>query len=546
MEKVRENKGGVIISNVWMISREYNDLAGAGGVKDVVAQLADALVGTGNCRVSIVLPRYGFINRKEHGFAPLCRSGGALEPLRFPVDMNYGLKERRESCAVWWKTRQNLTLYLIEAERFAEKYDVYTYTDREAAEEDWKKSGTGHYDYFAMNVLLQKAALELMVCLDEKPDVIHCHDGHTALIPALIHECQGWRCFYRHTGCLVTVHNAGLGYHQEVADLPFAQGITGLPWSVIGKNRLSGKFDPLLTAGSYAVLNTVSSNYAQELMYSEEDVRTDWLGHALAARGQTIEGVTNGIQPEAFDPTRAEVAGLAAAFDPASAAELNGKRRCKEQLLRALALGELTAGVEVFGTLAVEPEQPLYTFIGRLSEQKGVDHFLAAIEKLFSDNRSGQAVVLGSGSDYLEAAIRSMIMDNGLKGRLCFLRGFNLELANQVYAAGDFFVIPSRYEPCGLTDYIAQLFGAVPVVHHVGGLVKVVDGVTGIAYRGDSAEDLYEALLRAQELYNHPGKMREMQRAAVLRIRAWYTWDVVKEKYLELYKQALLRRRKES
>ncbi|WP_228721408.1 glycogen synthase [Desulfosediminicola ganghwensis] len=547
MEKIPALNGGGIISNIWMISREYNDLAGAGGVKDVVFQLSESLIKEDSCRVSIVLPGYGFINPEQAGFKPIYRRGKRQDRLRFGVDMNYGLEERRESCMVWFKKEKAVTLYLIEADRFSEKFDVYTYTDEEAAREAWKKTGTGHYDYFAMNVLLQKAALELMVCLDEKPDVIHCHDGHTALIPALIYECQGWRCFFKDTGCLVTIHNAGVGYHQEVADLPFAHGITGLPWSVIGENRLSGKFDPLLTAGSYAVLNTVSSNYAKELMESEEDARTDWLGHALAARGYTIEGVTNGIQPESFNPLKAKELGLAASYDPSSEEdELAGKRQCKERLLRTLAEKELPAGLELFGEIAVKPDDPLFTFIGRLSEQKGIDHFLVAIENLFSEYEDCQAVILGSGSEYLDAAIRSLSLKKELAGRLCFVRGFSLELANHIYAGGDFFVIPSRYEPCGLTDYMAQLFGAVPVVHHVGGLVKVVDNETGIAYRGDSADELYGALVRAQELYLQPDKMRKMQRMAVRKIREEYTWDVVKKKYLELYRQAMLRREKAS
>lgn len=546
MEKLPGQSVHIDIGNIWMISREYNDLAGAGGVKDVVCQLADALISQRVCRISVVLPRYGFIRPEDQGFSPLLSSGSQQEPLQFLVDMNYGLKERRETCSVWVKQEPQLTLYLVEAERFAEKFNVYTYTEKEAAAEDWKKPGTGHYDYFAMNVLLQKAALELLVCLDEKPDVIHCHDGHTALIPALLQECQGWRSFFKNTGCLVTIHNAGVGYHQEVADLPFAHGITGLPWSVIGENRLSGKFDPLLAAGSYAVLNTVSSNYAAELMHSDEDARTDWLGHALAARGHTMEGITNGIQPESFNPSQGERFGLAASFDPASEGELPGKKKCKEQLLRSLAQGELPDGLEHFGEIAVALDQPLFTFIGRLSEQKGIDHFLAAIEQLFSRYQSGQAVILGSGSEYLDAAIRSLTLQKDMQGRICFIRGFSLEFANLVYAAGDFFVIPSRYEPCGLTDYIAQLFGALPIVHHVGGLVKVVDNETGLAYRGESADELYAALVRALELYQEPEKIRSMQRLAVQLIRHKYTWDVVKGKYLELYRQAVFRRREAS
>jgi starch synthase len=527
------------IQNIWMLSREYGDLAGAGGVKDVVRQLAESLAGDGSRRVSVVIPMYGFVNPKDHNLTPLQDPLQSTQQLQFQVDMDYGLKERREECRVWGGSVGKVFLYLIEADRFLEKKSVYTYTEKDAVEQEWKQSGMGHYDYFAMNVLLQKSSLELMVILGEKPDVIHCHDGHTALVPALIHECQGWRGYFRDTGCLVTIHNAGTGYHQEVADLPFAHGVTGLSWRSIGNNRLDGKFDPFLAAGQFALLNTVSENYARELQETDEDLRTDWLGHTLLQRGITIEGITNGICPDFFSPVRGETLGIPASYDPASSdRELQGKRECKKHLLQLLAMDSGTIGLETFGCLQGDTMQPLFTFIGRLSEQKGVDHFLEAIERLFTEHQQGQAVILGTGSAFLEAGILSLAAKKGLQGRICFLRGYSPEIANLVYAAGDFFIIPSRYEPCGLTDYIAQLFGAVPVVHHVGGLVKVRDGETGISYSGGTVDALLEALQRALTLYEKKAELRSMQRQAVELILEKYTWEVVTKQYVELYKKA--------
>lgn len=533
------------LNNIWMLSREYGELAGAGGVKDVVSQLAAALAVIPGLAVRVVLPRYGFIRPMEHGFSPLMDPLNTKRELEFEVDMNYGLEERRERCRVWTATFGGVVLYMVEAERFVEKAGVYTYTDKDSGWEHWKKTGMGHYDYFAMNVLLQKSSLELMVLLGEKPDVIHCHDGHTALVPSLINEFQGWRSYFRDTGCLVTIHNAGMGYHQEIADLPFAHGLTALPWQSINENRLSGKFDPFLAAGRYAVVNTVSENYARELQETEADEATDGLGHALLERGVTLEGVTNGISPDLFQPADGEALGLPASFDPADPKDaLAGKRDCKEYLLKLVATEIEVGGVELYGSLEKDSMEPLFTFIGRLSEQKGVDHFLSAIEKLFMEYEHGQAVVLGNGNEDMEAAILSLAAKKSVHGRICFLRGFSSKLANLIYAAGDFFVIPSRYEPCGLTDYIAQLFGSIPVVHHVGGLVKVEDGRTGIAYQDGSAEALHEALGRALRLFEDKSTLREMQRAAVKEIREKYTWDVVKEHYLALYAKAKAQRAK--
>jgi starch synthase len=115
-------------------------------------------------------------------------------------------------------------------------------------------------------------------------------------------------------------------------------------------------------------------------------------------------------------------------------------------------------------------------------------------------------------------------------------------VANKVYAAGDFFVMPSNYEPCGLTDYIAQLFGNIPLVHQVGGLIKVVDGETGLAYKGNTRENLLSCLERAMVLYGNHGDMRRMQRRAARLIFEKYTWNVVMEQYLDLYQRARERR----
>ena len=529
------------IRKIWMLSREYGEIAGAGGVKDVCKQLAQSFVARKTCDVRVVLPLYGFIDPEKLGCSML-QDTLVQRPLEFPIDMHYAMKERWERVRVWTCTIAGVVLYLLDSRRFREKRDVYTYTSYEESTDGWKHAGSGHYDYFAMNVLLQKAALELMILLDEHPDVIHCHDGHTAIVPALINECPGYRSYFRWTGCLVTLHNAGIGYHQEVADLPFAHAITGLPWYLIESNCLNAAFDPILAASHYALLNTVSENYARELQKTDNDRLTGWIGHLLADRGVRIEGVTNGIDPADFNPSFPEQAGIAGAFDPADPGDaLAGKRLCKMSLVAAIRTGKLPDGLEIVGSLKENEKIPIFTFIGRLSRQKGVDILITTLMTFMQRHPDCQALFLGSGDKMEEQRIRSLVAMEELTGRICFLRGYSPRVANQVYAAGDFFVIPSRYEPCGLTDYIAQLFGNIPVVHHVGGLVKVVDGKTGISYRGGPAE-LEAALERAIALFTAPAEMRRMQQEAVMRIREKHTWDQVMQAYQQLYEKARLKR----
>lgn len=520
------------ISSVAIITREYGSLAGAGGVKDVARQLAVALAKSGRA-VSVILPRYGFMDPQALGF-----TRGDVD---FDVDMSYPQEERRELVSVWRRQQQEVDIYLIDSPRFQEKTGVYTYTAQDERHNPSHHQGSGHYDYFAMNVLLQKAALCLLIRLGAKPEVIHCHDGHTALLPAMAREEDGFRHYFRGTGFVVTIHNAGLGYHQEVDDLPFVQSITGLPARVIQDNLLQGAFDPFLAASSYAVLNTVSENYARELRETEDDLLTGWLGHTLQDRGVALQGVTNGIDPVDFDPARPQALGLPAAFVPGHsgpAGERPGKETCREDLCRAI-VGHRLDSVRQNGVLDVRPELPLFTFIGRLSSQKGVDKMIEALKYLLPIDPDFQILIMGSGQKEIEEGLIALTHERRYQGRVCLLRGFDPMLANRVYAAGDFFLIPSRYEPCGLTDFIAQLFGNLPIVHHVGGLVKVEDGVTGFAFHHFSGIALAEAMQRALHVFRTSrSTIVGMQQAAVALIEQRYTWDMVMARYLELYAAA--------
>ena len=530
---------------VWMVSREYDKLAGAGGVKDVCRQLAETMAARGDCLVRVILPRYGFMDAARLGFSRVRvgqgsgRIGGRRYEHIFAVDMNYPAEERRESVAVWQAIVNGVTIFLVEADRFATKRGVYTYTEEDEREVAWQRKGGGHYDYFAMNILLQKAALDLMILLDERPDVIHCQDGHAATLPAMMRENSGYRHYFRHTGAVVTIHNAGLGYHQEIGDLAFAQAVTGLPMQVIMKGRLGSSFDPFMAASEYAILNTVSEQYAQELQATPDDARTGWLGHALLERGVILAGITNGIDPASFDPSIPESLDLAAGYS-VFRGELEGKKQCKRSLLETIAGHGPWEQVKQYGTLAVSPDMPLCTFIGRLTEQKGVDILIHALDELLLEESSVQILIFGSGAPQFEKELEHLATSGMGQGRICFLKGYDPSLANKVYAAGDFFLIPSRYEPCGLTDYIAQLLGNLPIVHRVGGLVKVINGETGFSYDENASASLATAIAGALAVFRQePAKIRLMQRAAVDRIVRDHTWEKVLEAYLHLYRQAM-------
>lgn len=508
-----------------MIAREYKGIAGAGGVKDVVCELSEALARVGH-EITVIMPCYGFIDPKNFDFKPY---GRELE-----IDMDYAHEERREKVGFLKSEINGVGIVLVKAGRFSEKLGVYTYTEKEERLNPSHKKGEGHYDYFAMNVLHQKATLALAVSLGLKPDVFHCHDGHAALTPALMREIEGFRHYFYGVGALITIHNAGIGYHQDVADIPFAKAVTGLPWRFIYSSLLNGNFDPFLAGAAYGAINTVSENYARELRETELDAMTGWLGHALLDRGIRLEGITNGINMDDFNPMRPERLGLPAAFDP-ERGNLSGKIECKRFLCNLMQRNDLE-GVILYGGLEYRPEQPLITVISRFTEQKGIDILVDALAVLLEEDREFQIAILGEGKKEIESRLAGIAGQVDFKGRIAVLIGYSQRLANIIYAAGDFFVIPSRYEPCGLTDFMAQLMGNIPIVRATGGLVKVKDGFNGFSYNEHSSKALLDTIKRALGIFRDSSeRKRRMIMAAVDNIRRNYTWDVVKDAYLRLY-----------
>jgi starch synthase len=148
-----------------------------------------------------------------------------------------------------------------------------------------------------------------------------------------------------------------------------------------------------------------------------------------------------------------------------------------------------------------------------------------------------QMLLLGQGNDNFESRLIALSENQRFAGRVCFMKGFSPDMANRIFAAGDFFIVPSRYEPCGLTDFIAQLFGNIPIVHHVGGLVKVKDGVTGISYQDNSPDGLVRGLEKAMVLDGDETLKRTIQQQGIEEIHKNYTWTKVMRKYLELYSE---------
>jgi starch synthase len=504
------------VRSVWHVTREFGGVAGSGGVKDVVRGLALASVGAG-IRTTVVLPHYGSVD------LPGTRELGPS----FHVDLCHHdppWARTRESVKVLQTWIQGVRLLLVRADRYLEKRTPYTYTQQDESQNPYISRGTGHWDTHQMNLLLQHAVVALVAAAGpDAPDVIHCHDGHTAVLPALMKRSGiPWN-----GRCVITVHNAGDGYRQEIYGLPYARRLTRLSRRELVKGQLGPAVEPLLLGGTMALCNTVSPEYAQ-------DIRGSAFGKRLNLLGPDLVGITNGITIREYDPRDPAAAGIPVAFDP-SADNLDGKRRCRAHLFRSLGEAELR-GIRSHGELKMLSQAALVTHVGRLSQQKGIQSMADAIETVMDRRADWQMLCLGEGERELED--RLIGLSQRWKGRFLFLRGFSADLAPLIYAAGDFFLIPSVYEPCGLTDMYAQMMGNIPIVHAVGGLKKVQDGTTGFSYTPQ--DGLADSLDRALDSRRRrPQLIREIRAHGFRTVVQKSGWDsVLREHYLPLYSAA--------
>jgi starch synthase len=342
--------------------------------------------------------------------------------------------------------------------------------------------------------------------LEWRPDVLHCNDWQTGLAPA-----------YRHfTGVgaptLMTIHN--LAYQGVFPpDLVEPLGLPPDSFQVEGVEYYGNL--SFLKAGLYYAdwISTVSPTYAEEIQHPPLGMGMEGL---LASRRERLTGILNGIDTADWNPS--SDLHLPCEF---SAKAPSGKKRCKLALQQDL-------------NLEVEPDIPLLGVISRLTHQKGIDWILAIADRLVAEG--AQLVILGKGETGLEQACLALAGRH--PGRVASVIGYDEGLSHRIEAGADVFLMPSRFEPCGLNQMYSQRYGTVPVVYATGGLKDTVeDGVTGFVFTTPSADGLWEAVRRALSLYADKPAWRRMMLAGMQKD---FSWQASANQYAWLYKLLVL------
>ena len=394
--------------------------------------------------------------------------------------------------------------YFIRCDEFFDREELY---------------GTPWGDFFdnaSRFVFFSRGVLEACKALNIRPDVIHCNDWQTSLIPLYLMKLYKGDNFLKNTATLLTIHNLGYQGLFPASEMP----LTGLEWDLFSPEGIEfyGKVN-FLKAGliSADVLTTVSSSYAREILRKEFGFGLEGV---LKNREKDLYGVINGIDYDEWDPSRDIY--IPEKFNLDS---LQGKTECKENLVKEASLDKV--------------DRPLVGMVGRLSAQKGLDLVLQSIEELMS--LGVNLIILGKGDEefhtgFLQAAKRH-------RERISVTIGFEEPLAHKIYAGSDFFLIPSRYEPCGLGQLISMRYGSIPVGRSTGGLADTIQDFNPLTSKGIgflfsdyTSSAMQDAIKRALCVYTDRDKLKKMILSAM---NMDFSWKSSAERYIELYKHAM-------
>jgi starch synthase len=454
-----------------------------GGLADVVGALPRALASLGH-QVSVYVPRY----RQTKLTDPQT----VVRSITIPFDDKY-----RFCSVVTAGSTAGVRFYFV---------DYPPYFDREALYGGPAGDYPDNAERFA---LFSRAVLEASKVLGV-PHVFHCHDWQSALVPVMLRTLYSEDPAFREVATVFTIHNMGYQGLFPPDTLPLLM----LPWDLftISKMEFFGRVNFLKGALVLSdFVTTVSKKYSQEIQTTEYGFGLEGV---LRNRAATVTGILNGVDYEEWSPETDKF--IVAKY---SSQDLSGKLQCKKDLLN------------VFGITNADSKIPVIGIVSRFAAQKGFDLIAQIMDRLAREQMI--MVVLGSGDKLYEDMFQRL--NKQFPNKIAAKVAFDNAIAHKIEAGADMFLMPSRYEPCGLNQMYSQRYGTPPVARATGGLIDTVeDGVTGFLFEEASKEALIAAVRRALAAYADPARWRRLQRAAMERD---FSWSAPARRYASLYLQ---------
>lgn len=482
--------------NIVLAASEAFPFCKTGGLADVVGALTQDFSRTRGTKVLLFLPRYRNIKNA---------SSLRTVPGVFYIPVGSRLEPAQISYLKWG----NALVFFVESNKYFDRPDLY-----------FTKSGD-YADNDERFMFFSRAVLEACKFIGFRPDIIHAHDWQTGLLPAYLKTVYKTDAFFTRTRCMFTIHN--IAYQGCFSRSSFVKAGFFEPDFTPDKFEYWGGISYLKTGIVFAdKVNTVSPTYAQELLRGDNSFGLEGV---LRSKGQDFLGIINGIDGEVWDPQNDTI--LPMGYDDES---LKGKAVCKTALQKETGLPE-------------NPDIPLCVMVSRLAYQKGVDLLPDVVRAM---EGKMQFIVEGKGDPHMEYVFDQL--GKQFPQTFAFRCVVDETLAHKIYAGGDLFLMPSRFEPCGLSQMISMRYGTLPVVSKVGGLADTVKG-----YEGDMSAELKTgffinwldvngvivALNTALSVYNKKKIWKSMLCNAMAED---FSWENSSSKYIKCFNEILKRK----
>jgi len=479
---------------ICLVSSELAPLAKTGGLADVSAALSAFLNRKGH-DIRVVIPFYSAIDTESLVIA--------RDPLLQNLSIRVGNHYLNYSIDTTTLPNTTLKIYLLRCPELYDRPGIYT----------------GGSDEHLRFILLSRVAIEMCQHMGFAPDIFHCHDWHTALAPLFLKTHYAWDSLFENTRSVLTIHNIG---YQGIFDAHILHDM-GMQNSsdMLHQDDLAiGRVNFLKTGLLYAdLLTTVSPTYANEILTPAYGMG---LQNLLQQRRPALVGILNGVDTDEWNPRKDALIPF-----PYDARATSGKKKNKLALMQELGLDS-------------SDDVPLLGIVSRFTSQKGIDLIQQVVPKLLRQRRFALAV-LGSGEPRYQQFFSEL--QHSHRDRVCYYRGFNNKLAHMIEAGSDMFLMPSRFEPCGLNQMYSLRYGTVPIVRRTGGLADSVQLFqpssgkgTGIVFDDYSASALEWSLNAALDLYQDKKSWRKLVRNGMAMD---YSWKHQGQIYIDLFRQIL-------
>ena len=478
------------------VSTEIVPFAKTGGLADVSGSLPRELVKLG-CNIKLFMPKYFIVDENLHGLKYNWDIG------EMPIRINGVIRSVHVHQSKL--PDSDLDVYFIDCPHYFHRYRIYT----------------DDFDEDERFILFSKAVIETLQRLQWIPDVVHCNDWQTGLIPLLLKDNYGWDKVFDNTGTLLSIHNIGYQGMFSKSVLNSAEIRSDLFYPS-GPIEQDGGVSFMKAGISFSdIINTVSNTYAHEILTAEFGAG---LEKVLKQREEDLFGILNGVDYDVWSPETDKHLPFNYSIN-----DLGGKLKNKKFLLEHF-------------DIPFNKDVPLIGIVSRMVLQKGFDIFADAINDLM--NLEANWIILGSGEDKFEDLFRRL--SNQLPGKVGSYIGYNNELSHLIEAGADMLLMPSRYEPCGLNQIYSLKYGTVPIVRKTGGLADTVkdwdeenyygfDNGNGFSFYDYTGYALYKTVERAVNTFKHKEVWKKIQTNGM---NLDFSWERSAEKYLELYRLA--------